>query len=131
MKGFLECVPCCGGHAFRLRQTVVPTTPPRRDDTRSFGYGRRRSLNTSNSVSSSSSSSTAAQWQPKLCSISEDKAISTVVEKAEEAARSSKKVSRKNSSRAKIRVRTSYGDDFGRASVPLAIPAFSPTAFLF
>ncbi|XP_042517069.1 uncharacterized protein LOC122091273 [Macadamia integrifolia] len=122
MKSFLEFVPCCGYPI----QPTAPTTLPCTEESRSSSCGQRRRLNRSNSVSSS-----AAQWQPTLCAISEDNVVSVVVAKTEEVAKSGKKVPRKTSSKAEIRVHTSYGDSFARASVPLAIPAFSPTAFLF
>ncbi|XP_043689701.1 uncharacterized protein LOC122640544 [Telopea speciosissima] len=122
MKSFLEFVPCFG----YPNQPTVPITPSRREESRSLPCRQRRRLNRSNSVSSA-----VAQWQPTLCAISEDKVISVVVGKAEEATKSGKKVARKTPSRAEIGVHTRYGDNFARASVPLAIPAFSPTAFLF
>ncbi|KAJ4975824.1 hypothetical protein NE237_000930 [Protea cynaroides] len=114
---FLEFVLCCG-------HPIQPTAPktPRKEV-------QRRRLTRSNSVSSSSSSS--GQWQPTLSAISEDNMVSVVVGKVEEAPNSGKKVARKTTSKAEIRVRTSYGDDFGRVAVPFAIPTFSPTGFFF
>ncbi|XP_039000741.1 uncharacterized protein LOC120126701 [Hibiscus syriacus] len=74
------------------------------------------------------------QWKPSLCSITEDSVVAENGEKTllKIPTRTPTVVNRKNSpgSLSNVRART-YSNDTGRKSVPVFLPTFSPTPFMF
>ncbi|KAF5203543.1 hypothetical protein FRX31_006870 [Thalictrum thalictroides] len=82
--------------------------------------------------SSSLGSKTTTQWRPSLCVISEDNVVSTVSRsRSERTVRSGKQVEGKRRRTVKIQTYDDQNTDKRRASVSAAIPAFSPSVFLF
>ncbi|XP_059457942.1 uncharacterized protein LOC132187601 [Corylus avellana] len=134
MKFILEFVWCCGspgccsrpGAAAEEDETrwLEPSRPARRS-------GRRRR-------GRMGPAEAGPEWKPSLCAISEDKAVLVVIEKEKAVDNqtvgsegSPRIVKRKAGSHVRVHVRSSYSDDYGRTHVPVAIPAFSPTPFMF
>ncbi|OIT27578.1 PREDICTED: uncharacterized protein LOC109213758 [Nicotiana attenuata] len=83
----------------------------------------------------------AANWKPALRVISEERVMSDIVgncsggrskERAavpSSCAKSAAKVKAKSIARSQLSPR--HGDDYWKSTGPMAVPAFSPTAFLF
>ncbi|XP_031254566.1 uncharacterized protein LOC116112580 [Pistacia vera] len=84
-------------------------------------------------IKKATSRSSAPHWRPALSVISEDGVV-TVFETDERKAQSEKKLSSKSKSAAKTRCfrsKDAYEYDSRKSSMPMILPAFSPTPFMF
>ncbi|XWS11146.1 hypothetical protein CRYUN_Cryun38cG0058500 [Craigia yunnanensis] len=137
MRSFLEFVSCCitNPEVSSNEKVVTVVTPPKREETRSLMPPKVAALRKKKRVRVGTPGSMTQEWKPSLYVISEDKVMAEKKEKAPPEAMTKiadRVVKRKSStvSRSKVHVR-SYSDDIGRSLVPVVIPAFSPTPFMF
>ncbi|KAJ9671947.1 hypothetical protein PVL29_025544 [Vitis rotundifolia] len=119
MKFIFEFVSCCGTPP----RPAVLEEVPLPEESRTLEVRRRYRKER---VGSSRSSS-LVEWQPSLCSISED---NIVLEKEERPAESERTPKRKAASSTKIHVR-SHSEDYGRSQISMMLPTFSPAPFMF
>ncbi|XP_022753632.1 uncharacterized protein LOC111301920 [Durio zibethinus] len=131
MRSFLEFVSCCvtTPEVATDEEVVTAVTPPRREVTRPLMPPKVAALSKKKmKVRVGTPGSMTPEWKPSLFVISEDNFI---VEKREKTP-ADRVVKRKSTagSRSKVHVR-SCSDDMGRNPLPVVIPAFSPTPFIF
>ncbi|KAH0986807.1 hypothetical protein GBA52_014205 [Prunus armeniaca] len=125
MKFLLEFVSCCG----IARPATIGEQAPLSEETSSLVPRRmRRRRKRGRLGNSGSTSPNSAEWRPSLTSISEDNVVAMVVDRTAEVERAVKRKSGQSRTIAQVR---SHGEDYGRASLTTAIPAFSPTPFMF
>ncbi|XWS51965.1 hypothetical protein CRYUN_Cryun11dG0027000 [Craigia yunnanensis] len=135
MRYFLEFVSCCvkTPEVATNKEVVAVATPPRREETRSLMPSKVAALRKKKRVRVGTPGSMTPEWKPSLCVISEDNVTAVKREKTPAKFTTADRVVKRKStagSRSKVHVR-SYSDDIGRNQVPIVIPAFSPTPFMF
>ncbi|XVE80267.1 hypothetical protein DITRI_Ditri14bG0126300 [Diplodiscus trichospermus] len=138
MRFFLEFVSSCltTPKVGTNEEVVTAATTPRREETRSWMPPTvEAQRKTKKRVRVGSPGSTTPEWKPSLYVISEDNVTAEKRDKtpAEEAKAERVRVVKMKSSsgsRSKVHVR-SYGDDVWRNSMPVVVPTFSPTPFMF
>ncbi|GMJ05161.1 hypothetical protein HRI_004185300 [Hibiscus trionum] len=145
MRSFLECVSCWSTTTHELSMTeeavTVAVTPLREEETKSLmpidTESASRKKTTRVRVRVGSTGSMNPQWKPSLCSITEDNVVAEKREKTPSKTptrtRTIDKVVKRKSpsgSHSNVHVR-SHSNDTGRSSVPVFLPAFSPTPFMF
>ncbi|XP_059661032.1 uncharacterized protein LOC132307327 [Cornus florida] len=118
MKLCRELRLCCCGSTVRAPppQEVVPLTSA------ANGHASRGRL--------AKVHSSTSQWKPALSAISEDGVVSEMDRNNERAVRSEKKQLAKSRSMPMTRS-PRHGNDYRKSTSPMALPAFSPTPFLF
>ncbi|KAE8680185.1 hypothetical protein F3Y22_tig00111392pilonHSYRG00416 [Hibiscus syriacus] len=147
MRSFLDCVSCWGTitHEVSMIEEVVSdaATPTREVETKSLmsadmaAAASRRKMNRVR-VRVGSTGSMNPQWKPSLCSITEDSVVAENKEKTllntptKMPATADRMVKGKSSSESRSNFRArSNSNDTGRRSVPVFLPSFSPTPFMF
>ncbi|XVF34108.1 hypothetical protein REPUB_Repub18cG0029000 [Reevesia pubescens] len=137
MRSVLEFVSCCvTTPEVSTNEEVVTTaaTAPKREETRYLMPPKVAALGNKKRVRVGTPGSMTPEWKPSLYVISEDTVTAETKEKTplEATTTVDRVVKRKSTggSRSKVHVRT-YGDEIGRNQVPLVIPTFSPTPFMF
>ncbi|KAL4309224.1 hypothetical protein GQ457_01G005420 [Hibiscus cannabinus] len=146
MRSLLECVSCWGTTTHEVSMTeevvTVAVTPARvEEETKSLmpadteATSRRKTTRVR--VRVGSTRSVNPQWKPSLCSITEDNVVTEKKEKTQSKTPTkmttvNRAVKRKSSpgSRSNVHVR-GHSNDTGRNSVPVFLPTFSPTPFMF
>ncbi|KAE8667308.1 Organic cation/carnitine transporter4 isoform 1 [Hibiscus syriacus] len=146
MRSLLECVSCLGTttHEVSMMEEVVTVAVTlareEEEETKSLmpadttaASSRRRKTDRIR-VRVGSTGSMNPPWKPSLCSITEDNIMAENRKKipSETPTTVGRVVKRKSSSgsRSNVHVR-SYSNDTGRNSVPVFLPTFSPTPFMF
>ncbi|XWS27917.1 hypothetical protein CRYUN_Cryun25bG0021500 [Craigia yunnanensis] len=135
MRSFLGFVSrCVTTPELATNEEVVTTaTPSRREEARSLTPPKVAELRKKNRIRVGIPGSMTPEWKPSLYVISEDNVKAKKKEKTPaEATTVDRVVKRKSTagSCSKVHVR-SYSDDIRRNPMPVVIPAFSPTPFMF
>ncbi|KAA8524556.1 hypothetical protein F0562_010979 [Nyssa sinensis] len=127
MKYFVKFRSCLGGATLAPAAETATLPPQELVPLMNAGTGLSSSRASHGRLTRVHSST---QWKPALSAISEEGIVSDAGRDHERKVRSEKKPTVKARSTAKVRS-PNHGDDYRKSSLSMAIPAFSPTPFLF